>query len=65
MKTDNEIKIVEIESNQSIIKEKGKDKDKEKDKENKICYICQEKPTDPINPSGCNHIFCRTHLKVI
>ena len=59
MKTDNEIKIVEIESNQSIIKEKGKDK------ENKICYICQEKPTDPINPSGCNHIFCRTHLKVI
>ena len=59
MKTD-EIIIVDIEN-----KNTNKTKGKEKDKENPICYICQEKPIDPINPSGCNHIFCREHLKVI
>ena len=66
MEKDNEIKIEEIENKNNIQSiEKEKDKDKDKDKENKICYICQENPTDPIKPSGCNHIFCRAHLKVI
>jgi hypothetical protein len=34
------------------------------EKDNQICYICREKPVDPINPAGCIHIFCRPHLKV-
>jgi len=34
------------------------------EKNNQICYICREKPVDPINPAGCIHIFCRPHLKV-
>ena len=57
-KNEIEIKIENIEK----IKISKKEKDKN---ENPICYICQEIPIDSINPAGCNHIFCRTHLKVI
>ena len=57
MKNDdkNEI-VIEIEKKNSKIEEEKKN--------NQICYICQEKPTDSINPAGCNHSFCRAHLKV-
>lgn len=59
MKSDNEVIIIEIENNNQ------KDYKNDKDKETQICYICQEAPKEPINPSGCNHFFCRAHLKVI
>ena len=59
MENNDDIIIVEIEKKIKARKEK------EKDNEKQICYICQEKPTDPINPSGCVHFFCRAHLKVI
>jgi hypothetical protein len=57
-KNEIEIKIENIEK----IKISKKEKDKN---ENPICYICQEIPIDSINPAGCNHVFCRAHLKVI
>ena len=28
------------------------------------CYICMDKPQDPIYPAGCTHPFCKNHLKV-
>lgn len=56
-KNETEIKIETIKVNKI---EKDKDKN-----ENQICYICQETPIDSINPAGCNHVFCRTHVKVI
>lgn len=54
MDKDKDVIIIEIENNEKSLKN-----------ENQVCYICQEKPTDPINPGGCNHFFCRIHLKVI
>lgn len=45
-----------------VVKEINNKQVTEKDKQ--ICYICREKPVDPINPAGCIHIFCRPHLKV-
>ena len=50
--------IIKIE----VVKEINNNQVTEKD--NQICYICREKPVDPINPAGCIHIFCRPHLKV-
>ena len=40
-------------------------KEEDKNENNQICYICQETLIDSINPAGCNHVFCRAHLKVI
>ena len=54
----NEIEI-KIENIQISKKEEGKKEN------NQICYICQETPIVSINPAGCNHVFCRAHLKVI
>ena len=51
---------IEIKIENIKVTKKGKDKN-----EKQICYICQETPIDSINPAGCNHILCRTHLKVI
>jgi len=28
------------------------------------CYICLEKVEEPIYPAGCEHSFCKKHLKV-
>ena len=28
------------------------------------CYICLEKIKNPVYPAGCNHGFCKEHLKV-
>lgn len=55
---DKEIIIIDVKN------ENKNQKAEEKEKENQICYICQEKSTDPITPAGCQHIFCRAHLKV-
>ena len=55
-KDDKDVIIIEIE-NKNNVKEKN-------EINNQICYICQENPKNQINPAGCNHIFCREHLKV-
>jgi hypothetical protein len=65
MNTENEVIIIEVENKNKIQnKEKEKEKAKEIDNDIQLCYICQEKPINPINPSGCTHIFCQAHLKV-
>ena len=28
------------------------------------CYICIGKINNPVYPAGCNHGFCKEHLKV-
>jgi hypothetical protein len=57
MNADKEITIIRIEKKQKESKDLKKDI--------QICYICQEKPIDPIDPAGCNHFLCKNHLKVI
>ena len=63
MNTENEVIIIEVE-NKNKIQNKEEEKAKEIDNDIQLCYICQEKPINPINPSGCTHIFCRAHLKL-
>jgi hypothetical protein len=63
MNTENEVIIIEVE-NKNKIQNKEKEKAKEIDNDIQLCYICQENPINPINPSGCTHIFCQAHLKV-
>ncbi len=46
----------------SKTEEKIMDKKSEGTENGDVCYICMEKPKNPIFPSGCHHSICSEHL---